>query len=208
MKKALRLLVTSDIHGDSSQAKKLAEMAEKKEADLVIIAGDISYFDEHAKGVIGPFLERKKEVIFVPGNHDLATTKWIEEKYHIRNLQKYPEVVGDVGFFGCGGGDIGINLMDEDEIFRYLEKGFRHVRDAKKKVMITHMHPAGSEVERSSSFEGSRAVREAIEKFRPDFHICGHIHEAEGTEELIGKTKVICAGKKGRILDIYSETIK
>ncbi len=208
MEKKFRLLVTSDIHGDSSQAKKLAEMAEKKEADLVVIAGDISYFDEHAKGVIGPFLERRKEVFFVPGNHDLATTKWIEEKYHIRNLQKYPEVVGDIGFFGCGGGNIGINMMDEEEIFRYLEKGFRYVKGAEKKVMITHMHPAGSGIERSSSFEGSKAVREAIEKFKPDIHICGHIHEAEGMEELIGKTKVICAGKKGKIVDIGTEAGK
>lgn len=198
----LKVLIASDLHGDSAQSKRLAEMSEKKGADLVIIAGDISYFDEHAKGVIGPFLEKKKEVFFVPGNHDLATAKWVEEKYRIKNLQKYPAVVGGVGFFGCGGANVGINMLDEDEISGYLEKGFRYVRDAEKKVMITHVHPAGSRIEKFSSFGGSKAVREAIEKFKPDIHICGHIHEAEGMEEFIGKTRVICTGKKGKMLDV------
>jgi uncharacterized protein len=198
----LRLLITSDIHGDSSQASKLAKRAEEKKADLVIIAGDISYFDEHAKGVIGPFLNHGREVVFVPGNHDLATTKWVEDKYRIKNLQKTPVRKKNVGFFGCGGANVGINLLDEDEIYEYLEKGFNKIKDSKKKVMVTHVHPSGSEIEKFSSFEGSSAVRRAIKKFKPDIHICGHIHEAEGMEEVIYDTKVMCTGKKGKIIDI------
>jgi Icc-related predicted phosphoesterase len=32
--------------------------------------------------------------------------------------------------------------------------------------------------------------------------ISAHIHEAEGLEDIIGKTKVIQVGKKGKILEI------
>ena len=45
-------------------------------------------------------------------------------------------------------------------------------------------------------------VKKAIEKFHPDLLLCSHVHEAEGIEEKIGKTKVISVGKKGKIIKI------
>ena len=46
-------------------------------------------------------------------------------------------------------------------------------------------------------FPGSTGVRRAVEKFKPDILLCSHVHEAEGLEEKIGKTKIINVGKKG-----------
>ena len=42
----------------------------------------------------------------------------------------------------------------------------------------------------------------AIKKFEPDFLIHGHIHEASGMEEFIGKTKVINVSGRDKIIDI------
>ena len=67
--------------------------------------------------------------------------------------------------------------------------------------MITHIHPKGSKSE-FSGFEGSKAVRKAIEKFQPDIAIFSHIHEAAGVEEKIGKTKVINVSRKEKIFEI------
>ena len=41
-----------------------------------------------------------------------------------------------------------------------------------------------------------------VEKFKPDFLIHSHIHEAEGLEEKIGKTRVINVGRKGKIIEL------
>jgi Icc-related predicted phosphoesterase len=49
---------------------------------------------------------------------------------------------------------------------------------------------------------GSDAVRKAVEKFKPDILLCGHVHEAEGLEEVIGKTRVINVGRKGKIITL------
>ena len=69
--------------------------------------------------------------------------------------------------------------------------------------MITHVHPSGSLIEKFTSFfPGSIAVRKAIEKFQPDLALCGHVHEAEGIEEKIGKTRLINVGRQGRIIEI------
>ncbi|MCX8147364.1 MAG: hypothetical protein N3D84_02765 [Candidatus Woesearchaeota archaeon] len=69
--------------------------------------------------------------------------------------------------------------------------------------MVTHVHPAGTKMEKFTKFfQGSEGVKKAIERFKPDIILCSHVHEAEGIEEKIGKTKVINVGKKGKIIEI------
>jgi len=199
----MKILTASDIHADKNAVKKLANKAAREKADLVILAGDLTYFDMDWKGMIGPFLEKKKQVLFVPGNHDsLGTAAVLVKKYDIKNLQDYSVIIDDVGFFGCGGANIGLNFTDEDDFFETLYRGFRYIKNAKKKVMVTHLHPSGSMVEKKGGFEGSEAIRKAIETFKPDVHIFGHIHETEGLEEKIDNTVSICTGKKGKIVEV------
>lgn len=198
----LKILATSDLHGDIRAVRRLAERAYRENVDLVVIAGDITQFDSDSENMIGPFLEKKRKVLFVPGNHDSpATAEFLAEKYGITNLQHYPVTYKGVGFFGCGGANIGLNQLSEKEMSIYLKKGFASVKDTEKKIMITHLHPEGTTIEKMS-FPGSSSIRKAIEDFQPDIHICGHIHEAEGIEEKVGKTKVFCVGSQGKIIEI------
>ena len=67
--------------------------------------------------------------------------------------------------------------------------------------MVSHVHAAGTKSE-FSGIPGSQALRKAIKEFQPDLFISGHIHEAEGFQEKIGKTRVINVGKKGKIIEI------
>ena len=69
--------------------------------------------------------------------------------------------------------------------------------------MITHTHPSGTNIEKFSRYvAGSSAVRKAIEYFKPDIHICCHVHEAQGVEEKVGDTRVINVGPKGMIIEL------
>ena len=69
--------------------------------------------------------------------------------------------------------------------------------------MVTHVHPKDTLMEKFTNyFEGSSGVKRAVEKFKPDILLCSHVHEAEGIEEKIGKTKVINVGRFGRIINI------
>jgi Icc-related predicted phosphoesterase len=78
---------------------------------------------------------------------------------------------------------------------------FELIKNLEKKIMVSHIHAAGTKSE-LSGVAGSDALRAAIEKFQPDIFLSGHIHEAEGIEEKIGKTKVINVGKRGKIIEI------
>jgi len=203
-KRKLRILAAGDIHGDTSQAKALAEQAEKENIDLVVLCGDLTYAEASTEGIIGPFVKKQKKVILIPGNHEtVATADFLAELYGAINLHGYSIKYRDVGLFGCGGANIGMFQLGEDEIFELIKKGYDRIKDAKKKILVTHVHPTGSLMEKFTSiFPGSGGVKKAIDTFKPDILLCSHVHEAEGIEEMIGKTKVINVGKKGKIIEI------
>src|SRR3990172_2684403 len=199
MAKKLRILAASDLHGESKQIAKLAKMAEKEKVDLVVLCGDIVGFRE-TTNIIKPFKDRNKRVLLVPGNHDtFATADFLASLYGIKNLHGYSAEYEDVGFFGAGGANIGPGFISEEDLFKALKKAHNGIKGIEKKIMITHMHPRGS-ISEFSGFQGSKTIAKAIKEFRPKILLHGHIHEAEGIEEIIDKTKVINVGRNGTII--------
>ncbi|PIU30347.1 hypothetical protein COT07_01200 [Candidatus Woesearchaeota archaeon CG07_land_8_20_14_0_80_44_23] len=200
----MKILAFGDIHGDVGLAKKLAEKAEKENVDLVVICGDITYAERSTENLIGQFAKKKKKVLLVPGNHEtIATADFLSQLYGAINLHGYSVKYKNVGFFGAGGANIGLFQLKEDEIYRLLKKGFENLKDAKIKIMVTHVHPSGTIMEKMTSFfPGSSGVRKAVERFKPDILLCSHVHEAEGLEEKIGNTRVINVGRAGKIINI------
>ena len=200
----LKILASGDIHGDISLARKLAEQAEKENVDLVVLCGDLTYAEQSTTGIIGPFVKKNKKVVLIPGNHEtVATADFLAELYGVTNLHGYSIKYKDVGLFGCGGANIGMFQLSEEEIFDLIKKGYNRIKHSKKKILVSHVHPSGTLMEKFSNiFPGSKGLRKAIEVFRPDIVLCSHVHEAEGIEELIGKTKVINVGKKGKVIEI------
>ena len=200
----MKILAASDILGDINLVRSLVERAEKEKVDMVLLCGDITLHESSIEGIIGPFKERGLKVGLIPGNHESpATSNFLVENYKLVNLHGYSYYMDRVGMFGCGSANIGLFQLSEEEIFNFLEKSHSYIQDKQKKIMITHVHPSGSLIEKFTRFfPGSIAVREAIEKFQPDFALCGHVHEAEGIEEMIGKTKLINVGRRGKIIEI------
>ncbi len=200
----MRILAAGDIHGDISLAKRLAEQAEKEKVDMVILCGDLTYAESSVEGIIGPFVKKNKKVLLIPGNHEtIATADFLAELYGVTNLHGYSLKVYDIGLFGCGGANIGLSQLPEGEIFSILKKGFEKIKNTRMKLMVTHVHPSGSLMGKLSSFvPGSSGVRKAVDNLKPDILLCSHVHEAEGVEEMIGGTKVINVGRKGKVLEI------
>lgn len=199
-KKKMRILAAGDFHGDAGVAEKLAEKAEKADVDLIILTGDIMGIVK-TKNIIKPFTDRKQRVIFVPGNWETsAEAGELSRKYNIKNIENHYLKYKDVGIFGIGSADWSL-YPDDERTFQRLEKEHERMKNLEKKIMVSHMHAAGTKSE-LSGFEGSAALRKAVEKFQPDLFISGHIHELEGVEEKIGKTLIVNVGRRGRIFEI------
>ncbi len=203
MKKKFKILAASDLHGDSKLVRRLAERAEKENADLVVLCGDITGLVD-AKNIIKPFKDKNKRVLLIPGNWDsFATADFLANLYGVKNVHGYSAVYENIGFFGAGGAEDapGPGRISSRELMKNLEKAHADLKGIEKKIMLTHMHPRGSKSE-FSGVRGSDSITKAIKKFKPDFVLHGHIHEGAGLEEKIGKTTVINVGREGRIIEV------
>ena len=199
-KKKFKILAAGDFHGSSEIAKKLAKKADKEKVDLVILTGDITGMIE-TDNLLKPFIDKGKKVVFVPGNWESEeTANFLSRLYGIKNIGDHYVKYKNIGIFGIGSAGWQLSL-DEDKSFKKLKKDFEKIKDLEKHIMVSHVHAAGTKSE-FSGIPGSFALRRAIEEFKPDLFISGHIHEAEGLTEKIGKTRVVNVGKGGRIIEI------
>ena len=200
----LKILAAGDIHGDIGLAKKLAEKAKKEDVDLVVLCGDLTHADQSTKDLIGPFKKLNEKVLLIPGNHEpVATTDFLAEFYGVKNIHGYSVKYKEVGIFGAGGANIGLFQLDEKELYDLLKKGFDKIKYLKKRIMVTHVHPSNTKMEKFTKiFPGSPGVKRALDKLKPDILFCSHVHEAEGIEEKIGGTRVINVGRKGKVIEI------
>ena len=203
-KHKLRIFSAGDIHGDTRLAEKLAVEAKKEHADLVVLCGDLTFAEQSTDNIIGPFKKRNLKVLLIPGNHEtVATADFLANVYGVKNIHGYSVRYKNIGLFGAGGANIGLGQLSEKELYDLLKKGFEKIKYLDKKIMVTHVHPSGTKMEKFTQFfPGSSGVRKAIEKLKPDILLCSHVHEAEGLGEKIGKTKIINVGKRGRVIDV------
>jgi len=203
-KKKTKIMAVGDFHGDTRMAEQMAKKAKKEHVDLVILTGDHTYAEQSLDNLIGPFAKNKKPVLIIPGNHEsIATNALIADIYkpYAKNLHGYYFTKEDLGVFGAGTANMGIHQIRDEEIFKLLKRSHKKIKDIKKQIMVTHIHPTGTKFE-FSGWEGSEAVKKAIEKFQPDIAICSHIHEAAGLEDKIGKTKIINVARKEKIFEL------
>ncbi len=206
VRKKLRILAASDLHGDSRLCRRLAQKAEDEGVDLVVLCGDLTGHAD-SSDLIKPFKEKNQKVLLLPGNWDsFATTDFLAQLYGVKNIHGYSAVYEGVGFFGAGSTSVTMGPrsgVSEKELMETLDKAHAGLKGIEKKVMLTHMHPAGGKTEKIVGGPGgSQAIRMAIKKFKPDLLLHGHIHETFGSEDVIYGTKVVNVGREGKILEI------
>lgn len=202
----MKLLILSDIHGAVERVKAAADLV--KEADLVVLAGDITRRGgrNEAGEILGLLEAHGRKIIAVHGNMDRDEVRaLLDERGH--GIHARGTVVEGVGFFGAGGSNITPvhtrSEYTEDQLMEFLRKGYDEVRGARTKVLVSHTPPKGI-CDRTFLFirAGSESVRDFLaEHDDVQLCLCGHIHEAAGWR-FAGAVCVANAGafKRGRYL--------
>lgn len=200
----MKILATADIHDDKKLVEKLIK--ESKKADVIVLAGDLTWAEESLKGIVGPLKKHGKPILMIPGNHEtLASVDYLEKLYKPRvyNIHARGIKINDVCFIACGSGNIGLFQLEEGEVTDALEKALSEVSGCSKTVLITHTPPYDTILDNLGwAKAGSKAVRKFIEKHQPDICLCGHIHETAGLIDKIGKTKIVNVGFNDKVLTI------
>ncbi len=199
----MKIFALSDIHGDTKYIARSGELI--RSADVVAIAGDISRSGkiDGARRVLEAIEVFNKNIVAVHGNWDRAEViDLLEERGYC--LHGTGRIINGIGFFGAGGSTPTpmktASEYSEEEILDFMKSGYKAVKEARATVLISHTPPLNT---RDRTFlglrAGSQAVRDFIEERGVALCLCGHIHEARGTD-WIGQSMVVNPGtfKKGR----------
>ena len=200
------ILATADVHNDKRLIERLREEAEQRGADLIILAGDIFTGFSPLEGLLKP-LEGFR-VALIPGNHDPhLDVELIAHAYAWYSLHGRAFKLGEVGIFGYSAVTLGPEAVDEQAIEHALQEAAERVRDARVKIMVTHVPPAGTRIEAGLPV-GSHAVRRVIEAVQPDLVVTAHVHETRGLEDRIGKSRIVNVSRLIKAFHITPEGVR
>lgn len=91
----MKVYTVSDIHVDHrDNLKKISDISQTTyQNDILILAGDISYKIEMISHIFELFKERFREVLYVPGNHDL----WVRDDTARDSIDKFNQIIALAG---------------------------------------------------------------------------------------------------------------
>ena len=197
----MKVLIFSDIHNDWKALERLLAV----EAHVYIAAGDqVSW----AKGLdrCGEILQARGDRMYVlPGNHETAAQiASMCERYGLHDFHGQRIRVGRWHVAGLGySGPTPFHTPGEYTEGKLAEK-LEAFAGLEPLVLVCHAPPYGTSLDRMGPgrHAGSTAVRDFLAKEAPAYFFCGHIHEAEGVSEELGKTRAWNVGKKGYLLEL------
>lgn len=205
----MRIIAIGDIHMAADAVTRIPEIGS---ADLVIINGDLTNFGgiEDAKRVLDTVMSANPSVLAQFGNLDKPEVNDYLEGLGI-NLHNQARLLHHrLCLIGIGGSNktpfATPSEFSETELAAFIEHAYEQARgyidltEPVEKIKIptifvSHTPPFGTAVDRlaSGTHVGSSAVLSFIEERQPELCICGHIHEAAGTDR-IGRTPICNPG--------------
>ncbi len=193
----MKVIAFGDIHMDCRAIKKIPDL---EHANLVIITGDLTNFGgrKEALRILEEIRGINPRCYAIHGNLDLPEVNDLLSGLEI-NLHSTGIIQGDIGLFGVGGSNITPfntpSEYTEEEISEFVNRAYECIQDAPIKVLISHAPPYGTVTDQLNNgmHVGSKAIREFIEKYQPDFCFTGHIHEARG-KDTIGQSLILNPG--------------
>jgi len=197
----VNLLIFSDIHTDWKTLERLLAT----EADYYIAAGDqVSW--ERGLDQCGQILKTRGDKVWVlPGNHEKASQiAAMCEKFGLNDFHERSFEVGRWQVAGLGYSSITPLDTPGEYTEEQIEAKLAKFAGLKPLVLVCHAPPHDTALDqiRPGLHAGSTAVREFIEKHQPEYFFCGHIHEAEGAQITMGKTRARNVGKKAYLLEL------
>ncbi len=202
----MKILVISDVHGEYNE--NLYNYLDNNDIELLLITGDITNFGplDFVGEFINKIFEYDCDVMAIPGNCDpegICNAITESGAFCLHN-----EIVsyGDVVLFGYGGsnptpfdtpGEIDDSKI-RDDVFELISSynAIHNEESPKIRILVTHAPPINTDADLTSGGDhvGSHGVSSAIQEFKPEINVCGHIHEAKSICQIGDTTKVANPG--------------
>lgn len=192
-------IAVGDIHDDPGQFSRIPGLAH---ADGIIITGDLTMLGgvQKAQEVLAQMQPGATPVLGQIGNMDLPeVNEWLDSR-DMNLHDKVRELAPGVAIFGVGGSTVTPfdtpSEFSEEAYKNWLNEMWPAAAKYPHTILISHNPPKDTICDDlgNGAHVGSESVRQFIEEHQPDLCICGHIHEAKGTDH-IGQTLIINPGQ-------------
>jgi Icc-related predicted phosphoesterase len=202
----MRIAATADLHFALQSATVLRDQLDKvrNDADLLIIAGDLTNFGRPAEmePLLNTMVRLRVPIVAVLGNHDYESEqsaelirmmtaegiKVLDGSAYERDGVGFAGTKGFVGGFGRGA----LTAFGEPEIKAFvrasvdealkLERAMAQLRTTKR-VVVLHYAPIAATIEGEapeiSPFLGSSRLAEVIDRHGADLVVHGHAHNGK-----------------------------
>lgn len=197
----MKILLFSDIHGDLRALERVIAQP----ADVYIDVGDLATF--------GRGLERCGEVLkllgnklwVLPGNHEThEQTRELCQRYGFVDFHRQIRTLGATKWAGLGYS----NITPFNTPGEYSEEEIAGALAAFDGItglyLVVHCPPNDIKLDEfaAGKHAGSTAIRLWVERARPSYLFCGHIHETAGMQDRLGATQCINVGKQGYSIEV------
>jgi Icc-related predicted phosphoesterase len=190
----MKIIAISDIHGKVDFVHNIA--ASIKEADLVIISGDITDFQGYgeAKYILETIGCYNKNIIAVGGNCDLpgVCDYLAEQNFHPKSNCIIKDGLAFICISGSYPEDGFLPGEGLDEHFaRIISRLDGQVPQDMQCVLISHQPASDTKLDTRGA--GSKELRKFIDTHQPVLTLSGHFHESAGIDK-IGPTTLVNPG--------------
>lgn len=200
----MKILAFADLHGSLKGLKSIERLAESKNLDVIVCAGDISVFQRGFDALMYRLSNIGKPVLFVHGNHETeqASKEVCSFFENVFFIHKKAHAIGSCIFFGYGGGGFSSTDSRFEDYSKQLRKEILQNSD-KKTVLVTHAPPYGTKLDKvEGKHYGNKSIAEFIKNSSITLAISGHFHENFGKKDRIGMTEIINPGHFGMVIKI------
>jgi Icc-related predicted phosphoesterase len=201
----MKILCIADIHGDEDSVRGMRDFVENNGIDLVLILGDFPGYGvfrnrELSMAGVKSILDiiRDLNLLAIPGNCDHPEILDLFNELGINLHERVKELNGIkmVGFGGSSTTPFDSPFeISEEEIYARLRDLMESVKEDRV-ILALHCPPGDTNCDMTGegAHVGSGSIRRIIEEFQPTLTVCSHIHEAGGSLDWIGETRVANIG--------------
>ena len=201
----MKILIFSDIHGDLKALEKIAA----RPADVYIANGDLSTFGrglDRCGEILKPLGER---VWVLPGNHETHDeTRAFAERFGFidfhRQVRSLDSPRGATRWAGLGYSNRTPFNTPGEYSEEQIAQALAEFDGIPSLYLAVHFPPQGTKLDEFApgKHAGSPTLRAWVERAKPSYLFCGHIHECAGRSDTLGSTECFNVGKQGYALEI------
>ncbi len=186
----MKILAFTDFHGNQEAYQAAKRLIANEEPDFVLVAGDIINYDANqARKFLAELASAGRAVYFVPGNMDSAELGGWPGTENVRGIHGRYESLEGISLIGLGGSPHGpfrtVFEYSEEEATRLLDTAAKDYQGGRL-ILVSHCPAKDTRIDLVSSGDhvGSMSVRKFVEKTQPVLVVSGHVHEAQGIDNL------------------------